>query len=285
MKAQSIAKDFLLFLCLMINLVSCASLSEQMLKNNPEFVNNAHQYHILHPIVHSSVKSFNFTIENDQIQKNIQTEVRWSKDTERESYIESFNNEPQNRSILDIFFAGHADESDPDIHDMKKGDMARIKEIIYHRVEISNPIGNNDYVILGGIEFYREKKQESENTTYETTQIIYPIEFRIFEEGKDVGKVEISRDKQLNSPFLHIDIFIHDKLFKIQFEEQFNKRKVSVELDNDLIAFFDLKPASFISTKMKGKAMIKPDLSQDLVADIFTSYILSTIARGSIKQM
>ncbi len=165
---------------------------------------------------------------------------------------------------------------------MEQGDVASIRDIVYHRVEILNANENIDYLVLGQVVFDRKINKQTEATTIETTNIIYPIEFWIFDEGKEIGQLTINKRIKLFTSALYIDIIIHDKLLNFEFKEQLNKRKVSVVYNDQQIAFFELKPASFISTSQKGNVQVKAGITPEFTNDIFTSYILADIVWNSL---
>ena len=97
-----------------------------------------------------------------------------------------------------------------------------------------------------------------------------------------MGKSEINRPAA-SHPALKMNLTINNRLLNLEYQEQFNKRKVSLEYEDEMVAFFDLKPASFISTKKKGSAFISSGLSNDFIADIFTSYIISDVMAGALR--
>ena len=136
--------------------------------------------------------------------------------------------------------------------------------------------------MVGQLNFTKEIKKESKKSTFESSSISFPVEFWIYEDGKEVGKSEINKSTS-NFYSLKIDLTLNDKLYNLEYQEQFNKRKVSVEKDGNMLAFYDLKPAAFVSTKKKGTVYIAPGLSKDIRADIFASYIICDAMAGALR--
>ncbi len=63
------------------------------------------------------------------------------------------------------------------------------------------------------------------------------------------------------------------------------ERSFSFEYQNDIIAFFELKPEKWFNPKnLEGKALLKPGLSNDIIADIFTSYIVADIIVNILRR-
>ena len=282
---------FSLFFILVIYLTSCTSLSKIKFADNPDFMKAADKYEILHPLISPSTetifsktaKTQIFTIEDVHTKNVYPIKVQWLKETNSIGHIENYNRRTKAFNILDIFFGGDEyPKRYTSTRDMAKGDVAKIRDIVLHQIDIQNPFDNKFYEVVGQVNFFRTIEKETKKTTFETTNISFPIEFWIYENGKEVGKSEINRPS-LSSLALKINITINDKLLNLEYQEQFNKRKVSLEKDGELVAFFDLKPAAFISTKKKGNAFIAPGLSNDFIADIFASYIISDAMVGALK--
>ena len=143
------------------------------------------------------LKTQTFTIEEVKTETGYEADVAWSTETQRESYVESYRKRHEQTSALDIFFSKSV--SDPvSTSDMKKGDVAKIRDYIFHRIELYNPINNQDYVILGQVQLYRKITKESSRSTFESTSIHYPVEFWIFREGRDIGKVVVECNTEYN---------------------------------------------------------------------------------------
>jgi hypothetical protein len=286
--------QLVLFFCIIIilSLAFCTSLSEIKFEENPDFVNNALEYKMIHPLITASEKTLlssgktrTFTVEDVQSKSVYEIEVLWLKETGREGYITSLKDKSKHIGTNDTFIKRFDDLSTTDILvEMKEGDEARIKDYVNHRVEISNPLDSSDYIILGQVEFFTHIVKESDKTSFHKEEISFPIELGIYEEGIDVGKVILGESRDSDDLIVIIDIYLHDRFYKVEFQELLNKRKVSVEVDDELIAFFDLKPASFITTKLKGNALIKAGMSSEITADIFSAYILTAIVLRGLSE-
>jgi hypothetical protein len=273
-----------LLLAIVLHMISCTStnivfLTELKLKDNPDFIKNAHEYIIEHPITSASTRNIwghtpkiqTFVIEDIQTKDDYQIKTQWVKETERRLYAENSFITSNYRTYVE--FMNIKRQRFTNISDIEEDDIGRGRDFILHKIDISNPVDNNDYEIFGEITFFEKKTMG------------LPVEFWIFEQNKNVGMVKIDDPFDSSYPALKVDISIHDKLFKVEFEENFiqHKRKVSVEYEDQLVAFFDLKLAAFISTKMKGNILIKPGLAKDFLADIFSSYLMAAIIRRAIK--
>ena len=291
MKTNNLFRIALLLFVSLVYLSSCASLSKVKLTDNPAFMNAAEKYEIIHPLTSPSTetifqkqaKTQIFTIEDVETKNVYPIEVQWLKETNSRGHIENYNRRTKSFNILDIFFGGDKHPKRyTSTRDMVKGDVAKIQEFVFHQIDIKNPIDNKFYEVVGQVNFFKKIKKETEKSTYETTNISFPVEFWIYENGKEVGKCEINRSNTF-SLLPKINLTINDNVLDLEYQEQFNKRKVSIEKDGELVAFFDLKPAAFISTKKKGNALIAPGLSDDFIADVFTSYIISDAMVGALK--
>lgn len=257
--------NFLLFLFAFFFLNSCSSLMKGMLQNDPDFKKNADKYLISHPVgIHPSSKALIkipskppiFIIEDGRTNDIYEMKVKWLKDTKKDGYIDKPN--------------------------MKKGDVARERDFNAHKIFISNPIDDKNYEIIGTTATFRSLKKLSGKSTVGTSTMSYPIKFSIFEQGKDVGKIIVYGPSFPPQP-QKIDVSIHDRLVSIKYQVIFSKSKFAFEFENELIAFFDIKPAKFITTKMKVNAYIKSGLTKDFIADIFTLYIIADIMIGVQK--
>lgn len=291
MKSSKLSGIIVLFLISIVYLTSCTSLTKIKLKDNPDFMKYADKYHIIHPLTSPSTetifsktaKTQIFTVEDIRTKDVFPIKVQWLKETNSTGHIENYNRRTKSFNILDIFFGGDEyPKRYTSTRDMVKGDVAKINDFVLHQIDIQNPVDNKFYEVVGQVNFFRTIEKESDKTTFETTDISFPIEFWIYENGKEVGKSEIVKSTS-NYYALKIDLTINDNVFDLEYQEQFNQRKVSLEKDGELVAFFELKPASFISTKKKGNTFIAPGLSNDFIADIFTSYIISDAMVGALK--
>jgi len=289
MKTTNLFRIFLLLFIPVVYLTSCTSLSEMKLKDNPDFMQTADKYNIIHPLTSPSTetvfsktaKTQTFTIEDAQAKDVYPLKVQWLKETNSSGHIENYNRRTKSFNILDIFFKRRPYHKPyTGTRDMKKGEVANVRDFVFHQIDINNPIDNKFYEVVGQVNFFRKIEKETNRSTFETTNKSYPIEFLIFENGEEVGKSVIDRQASYSS--LKIDITLNNKALNVEYQEQFNKRKVSVEYEGELLAFFDLKPAAFISTKKKGGAYVKPNLSKDFIADIFTSYVISDMMVGAL---
>jgi hypothetical protein len=271
MKNTNFLQIFFLFLTTVLCLTYCTSSLEMKLNENPDFVKDAHKYIVTHPFhTRASNKPQTFIIEDVQTEDVYQTEVQWSTETKYDSYMDSFIKNTERKRITDT-------------SDVEEGDVAEVRNFVTHKIIIPNPIDNKNYEVSGKVIFFSNTVEES---NYEITILRFPIEFHIFEKDNEVGQIKIDKDWDINiAKYFNITISLNDRLLNLKFYQLFNKRKVSIEYEDQLVAFFDLKPAAFISTKIKGDALIKNGLSSDFLADLLFSYILTDIFIGAIIQL
>lgn len=232
-----------------VHLISCTSLKELKFANHPDFEKNAEKYLVTSPLTRPSSKPHAFIFEDTQTNDVYEIVVQWSQETSRK---------------------GKMDEES-----LASGSVAFEEDFDAHRVFISNPIDNRDYEVIGKTTISRSLKKHTEKLTEETTVIAYPIEFWIFDGGREVGRIVMPEPSSLTT--VAIDVFIHDRRAKLEFQ-QFNARYISLQYEDDLIAFFELKPEKVFNYKnFKGSVLLKPELSNDFVADVFTAYIVAEI--------
>lgn len=237
-------------LLILVSLISCTSLKEMKFKDHPGFEQNAEKYLVTSPVMKPSSKTHTFVFEDTQTNDVYEIMVRWSRESSRK---------------------GHIDE-----RDLGKGGVAAEEDFDAHKVLISNPIDDRNYEVVGKTSKSRSLRKHSEDVTEETTVTHYPIEFLIFEQGKDVGKVAMP------GASLKMDVLLHDKKFLFELRA-FVAYEYSFEYEDTLVAFFELKPEKVFNYKnFKGHVLLKPGLSNDFIADIFTSYIVAEIIIRSL---
>jgi hypothetical protein len=252
-------RNFFKFLILLfVFSLSCTNLAELKRKENPEFVNNSQTFIIASPIVPNS--SVNKYILEDQLTNNVYDLEIQMEDSDVEI------------DVLD----------EDEIGDGIKTDL---KEFSSHRFFISNPFGNKNYEVVGKTTFYRTKV-EKEKTSSEEGDFVYPIEFWIYEEGKDVGKMRIfetslGENKVFQRKITHL---FHNKIYNLVFQDMMSKKSLVFEDENGLIALFGLKPKGTLTTKLTGEILIKKDLSDDLKSDIFSLYLMTEAALQKINE-
>jgi hypothetical protein len=239
----------LLSILFLFSIILCTSLKETVFKGNPDFEKNAEKYLVTSPLTQFSSKPYTFIFEETKTYAVYEIMVQWSE----ESNI----------------------EGDFDEENLEEGKIGKEREYLGQRVIISNSVDDRNYEVIGNTTIFRSLFKYSEKLTEETTVISYPLEFRIFEQGIDVGTIIMPE------PSAKMSAFIHDRQINLEFGEL--TKSYSFEYQNDLIAFFELKPEkSFNYKNFIGTALLKPGLSNDFIADIFTTYIVAEIIIKSL---
>lgn len=234
-------------------LISCASLKESQFKSNPEFAAQANKFSIACPIPKLSSKSHHYTFENEQTNTIYKSNVT-------------------------IHFPG---SQSIDSDDLSKGEILNSKEFAGYRLYISNSIDSSEFEVLGTTDLSRTTEKQSKSLSEETVILHYPIEFWIFQNGKDVGMVKIHTP--LSTQIMNF--ILYERHFELEVQKQFNKSYFSIKTENQLIALVELQPKAFISTKLKGKAFIQSESSGDVTPDILTIFIIADIISNIIDEM
>ncbi|MCK6618938.1 MAG: hypothetical protein HUU32_04730 [Calditrichaceae bacterium] len=242
----------LLSLIFLGQILSCSSLKKAKLSENPEFEKNAEKFVITSPLSHSPSQSNKFIIEDV------------SADTVFE--IETHSERPE------------SDRNTIEGKTTEEGYKVKSKEFTSYKFYIAKPFYESHYEVIGKATRFRTEEDKGDRGT-ESTQLAYPLEFWIFEEGKDVGKITVS-EPNLNLTG-DIAASIHGKHLNLKYQaDMFNKTSVSFEDEQGLLAFFHSKSSGFISTKQKGEFLIKHDLPEELKLDILATYMIVETIMG-----
>jgi hypothetical protein len=229
-------------------LSSCSSLKEAKLKENPEFEINAEKFVITSPISPNASTNI-YVLENRALNKVYELEIEIEDSQTDISVIEE--------------------------EEIEGGYKTKTQEFTSHKFYILNPMNDGKYEVVGKTTYFRTK-EEKEKESSEMGTYVYPIDFWIFEDGKDVGKISLKEpgisDQQVNR--IPAEITFHNEVYSIEYQNMFNKVSVSFDDESGLIALIGLQPASTITMKMKGEILIKRGLSEDLKADIITTYLI-----------
>ncbi len=226
-------------------LLSCTSLKDAKLKENPGFEKNAIRYIITSPLSHLS-SVFNYFILKDP-NSGMVYEIR-----------------PEVGSPLeDISLLGRKKT--------KKKDLVHTKEILTYYFSVTNPLDNKVYDITGEITYYRSKEKKT-SSSYESGEKVYPIEFLISEDGDEVGKFIINKP---GFSKVFVETFIHEKSLKLEYQSVANKDGFSFEDETGLIALIGLKPKGVISTRKTGELLIKQTLAPESQLDMIALYVIA----------
>jgi len=246
MKVITISSYLLLVFFILLN--SCSSLREAKLKENPDFEKNAEKFVIISPI--SPTGSINKYVLEDQILNKV-----YELEIEMED--------------------SHTDITVIEEEEIEGGYKTKTQEFTSHKFYILNPVNSSEYEVVGKTTYFRTKEEEEKESS-EMGKFVYPIDFWIFENGKDVGKISFKEpgisDQQVSR--IPTKTTFHNKNYNVEYQNMFNKVSVSFDDESGLIALIGLEPESTITTKMKGEILIKQGLSKELKPDIFTLYLI-----------
>lgn len=238
-----------LFIILILLLISCTSLKETKLKENPQFVNNSAKYLITSPLNHNS-DIFNSFIIEDLNQKKTYIIDPDIKDTK--VHVE----------ILDS-------EKDRDT------EYSKTKEISSFNYNILNPTDSTEYFISGETTVFREL-EENEDESFTISQRSFPIKFSISDNDSTLGNIILKKpaaDDTLEYVVINAELFKNK--YTVSFQNLFNKKSVTFENDMGLIALFTLEPEGFFASKLKGEAFIKQDVSYNVKSDIISLFVIT----------
>lgn len=239
---------FMLFFC-----IDCTNVTQIKLKENPEFEINAERFAVTNPLNQDK-----FIIED--ISSNIVYEV--------EVEIE---------------------DSDKDVAVLEEEErdnkyIAKTKTFASHKFFITNPWNSTEYEVLGTTTYYITKEEE-ESKSFEVGQMNYPIEFWIFDDGKEAGKITIYESPA--KPSQKIDLLIHDKQMKLEYYIFLNKKSFVIERcfsfedESGLITLISLEQKG---TRHRGEMLVKKGLSEDLKSDIISMYMIAETALSIISE-
>ena len=199
--------------------ISCANLRNIKLKENPEFEANAEKYLIV-SCPTTPTAAINKYILKDQMNK------------EYEMTLEIEHSQTDVKLL----------EEEKTTNRIK----TKTQEFTSHKFFIHNPLNNKYYEIVGKTTYLRTK-EEDEKESFETGTMIYPLEFWIFDDGKDVGKIIIEEPGIGDNKVLRFNIesTLNYKNYHLEYQDMFNKVTLSFEDKDELIALISLKQKSF----------------------------------------
>jgi hypothetical protein len=236
---------FLLFF-----VINCTNVTQVKLKENPEFEKNAERYKITTPL-----NGKKFTIE----------EVNSGKVYSVEAVIENSN---RDIAVLD-------EEERDDAY------VSKTKTFASHKFFVTNPWDSIEYEVIGTTTYFITKEEE-EGKSFEVGKMEFPVEFWIFDEGKEFGKISIPESPA--KPHQTIDLTIHEKPMELEYSIYFKgfliERCFSFEDENGLITLINLQQKS---SQHVGEMLIKQSLSSDLKSDIVSLYMIVETALSIIS--
>jgi len=263
MEKLTISSGLLLFFFIVLN--SCISIRDiGKLKVNPGFEKNAEKSFV---ITTPSVSGTKFGLEDKALNEVYEIEINMGDSHTDISIID------ESISFWGVY-------------------RSETKEVTSHKFYILNPVDSSEYEVVGKTEYIRGRKDHFNlfKTTVKNKEsrghFVYPIDFWIFEDGKDVGKITFHKPASIRTTVkglawtaVYVSVIIfHNKDYNVEHQTMSpggNIRKVvSFDDESGLIALIGLEPKSTITTKMKGEIFIKRSLSVDIKSDIFTLYLM-----------
>ncbi|MEJ2544578.1 MAG: hypothetical protein P8Y99_10975, partial [Calditrichaceae bacterium] len=150
---------------------------------------------------------------------------------------------------------------------------------------VHNFTDSSKYHVEGEL-YYHTTKEEEGKKSFEKRDRISLIEFVVQKNGNNIGKVSIvPTDNEELDLIVRYDATLNDINYLIEYQNIFNKTSISFEKDFQLIALFELKPKSFVTTKFIGDVLIQQELDENIKADIFSIYLMITGINKSLGSM
>ena len=105
-----------------------------------------------------------------------------------------------------------------------------------------------------------------------SSHLLAPVEFYVFEDGREVGR--LTRD----SSWYLLEVLMHERHFRVQrWSFFFSPDEFVITCENDLMAFIRLGSEGFESPTAKGEALLTPGLPEELKSDVLATYVLATV--------
>lgn len=226
---------------------ACSNLREAKLQDYPEFEMNTEKYVISGPFSPTYGKN-KYIVENQLLNEVYKMELKMKGSLTKTNKLY----EEKNKGVRTI----------------------QTEEITSHIFHVFNFKDSTEYKVEGELTYHRTKEENSKSS-YENRDLVSLIEFRISDNGNNIGKICIVPSQSDQVMVIPLEVILHDNEYHIEYQNMFNKVTVSFEKDFVLIALFGLKPKSkIITTKMKGDILINMDLSDDIKSDICSIYLM-----------
>jgi hypothetical protein len=239
--------------------ISCASLKDSRLKENPDFKKNAHTFQVTTPLGYRSAA----------FDKYLLHDTHTNADYEVEPEYES----PENISSR----LGR---------ELAHPNAIKSSEVTTYDFVISNPLDSSIYVVIGETTFYRvtgEREGESVEEGYLDT----PVEFWIFMNAEKVGKITVNEPSPYSYPSLAypIEISLHAKSVHAEYQKALNQKTISFEDENGLLALVGLTTSGFIATKFEGELLTRQGLTEESRADMVSVFMVTDIVMTIIESV
>jgi hypothetical protein len=249
----------IIFLFLFLLFISCTSLKETILKENPDFIKHAYNFKITSPLAHDNA-SFNKFIIEDPDKKKI------------------YEVEPVFEEVESNHYKIEKDPNKDDYYDNVDG----TKEVAKYNFLIFNPLDEKEYLISGTTTTIRTKEGKND------VIIGSPKEkFMIYEGEKRVGEIttEYLDPMTLYKLIFPLKISLHSRNFNIEYQKIMNKKSITFKDENGLIALLSFETEGFIAVKYTGEAFIKQGLTNELRSDIIVMFIITDTVWSIIENV
>jgi hypothetical protein len=246
------------FLSLVV-LISCTTLKDTTLKENPDFRKNAYTYQVTSPLGYRSPLFDKYLLHDTHM--NADYEV-----------------EPQYEDPESIYSRLGSESAHP--HAIKSS------EVTTYDFVISNPLDNSSYVVIGETTFYRVTG-EREGESVEEGGLATPVEFWIFQNAEEVGKITVKQPSPYSYPNLvyPIEISLHAKSVHAEYQKALNEKSISFEDAKGLLALVGLTTSGFVATKFEGEVLTRQGLTDESRADIVSVFMVTDIVMTIIESV
>jgi len=235
--------------------VSCTSLKDKVLKENPDFKKSADKFILTTPIKVNSSSSNKFVIEDISSNITYEVEVDVEDPLTEVDVMENYQNGDKQ--------------------------ISKTKEFTALKFFVQNPFNDIEYEVIGKVTRFKTIEEE-EKESFESGDLNYPIEFWIFKDARDAGKITVYEPTLSLSQKIYISF--NDNQVEVEYQNMLNKKTFLFNDDKGLIALIGLKPKGTVATRMTGDFLIKKGISENFRSDIISMYLMSESAFGVIQE-
>ena len=296
-------KVFIVLSVLSIGLSYCTSLSKVELSENPDFFANAEEYSLAHSFPQVLTFDLNylqersqlFEVTNLQTKRGFQVKVKYFNTTSEAELVRKLS-QNQDEEVVEEVLKNFFTKMDS-ISEQRENDTIIIAGFnkayyFYQGMSFYNPLNDLNYCILSKVFYYRDRLQIDPPTLIDKSYLFFPIEYWIFEEDAETGYISFYKSYAQISDLgyaLEANILINSRRLHSKFQGFSYKRKTSIECEDQLLAFFELKPpkagvANDTYKELIGKVLVKAESSNEEKAEIFTTYIIFDLAYNYLQE-
>jgi hypothetical protein len=249
------------FTFLVVLFISCTSLKETMITENPDFIKHAYNFKITSPLSHDNASFNKFIIEDP--------------DTKKIYEVKPVFEEPESH-----YYKLEKDSYKNDYYDNVDG----TKEVAKYNFSVFNPLDEKEYLISGTTTTIRTKEGKNDVIIGSPKE-----EFMIYEGEKRVGEITteyLDPDPMTLYKFIFpLKISLHSRNFNIEYQKIMNNKSITFKDEDGLIALIGFETEGFIAVKYKGEAFIKKGLTNELKSDIIVMFIITDTVWSIIEKV